>query len=341
MQQFTIDELALHVGAEVTLDPAFGQQVITGVNTLDAASQQQLSFFTNTKYKASLLATNAGVVLVSEKHADMVPGKALVVGNPHVAFAKVAHLFDTTPAVAKGIAPSAVIATSARLGEHVSIGANAVIGEHVVLGDNVQVGPGTVIGEHTEIGAGSIIHANVTLYHRLQIGESVTVRSQTIIGSDGFGYANERGEWLPIPQTGTVVIGDRTSIGAGCTIDRGALENTIIGTNVIIDDQVHIAHNCQIGDHTCICGNTGIAGSCIIGKYVVIAGQCAINGHLRIADQVQITGSSMVTGNITEPGVYSGQPIQPNKDWRKNTVRARQLDELFARVKQMEKQLQE
>lgn len=340
MPQFTVAELVLHVGADVIEDDVFNQQIITGVNTLSGATASQISFLTNSKYKADVAASAAAAILVTDANQAVAGSKAIVVSNPHVAFAKIAQLFDTTPRVATGIAASADIASSARLGENVSIGPNAVIGDNVYLGDNVQIGAGTVVGENTEIGQNSIIHANVTLYHGLQIGEGVTIRSQTVVGSDGFGYANEAGEWLPIPQIGTVVIGDRTSIGASCTIDRGALENTVVGTNVIIDDQVHIAHNCHIGDHSCICGAVGMAGSCIIGKYVVIAGHCAINGHISIADKVQITGFSMVTSDITEPGVYSsGQPVMPNRMWRKNAVRSRQLDELFTRVKSLEKQI--
>ncbi|WP_100643324.1 UDP-3-O-(3-hydroxymyristoyl)glucosamine N-acyltransferase [Alteromonas facilis] len=340
MQQFSVSELALHVGAEPVNDDTLNAAVITGVNTLMSANAQQLSFFTNSKYKGELAETNAGVVLVSEEHADLIRDRALIVSNPHVAFAKVAQLFDSTPRVASGIASSAVIASTARLGENVSVGPNAVIGEHAYLGDNVQIGANSVIGEHVEIGQDSVIFPNVTVYHRVQLGQQVTVHSQTVLGSDGFGYANERGEWLPIPQTGTVIVGDRSQIGAGCTIDRGALEDTIIGTNVIIDNQVHVAHNCRIGDHSCICGQTGMAGSVTIGKYVVIAGGVVINGHLSIADKVQITGFSMITSDITEAGVYSsGQPALPNKEWRKNAVRARQLDDLFNRVKQLEKQL--
>lgn len=341
MPQFTVSELVLHVGGQPVADDDLNGKVITGVNTLMSANNQQVSFFTNSKYKGELAETNAGVVLVSEEHQDLIAGRALVVSNPHAAFAKIAQLFDNTPRVANGIAKSATVSASARLGENVSIGPNAVIAADAYIGDNVQIGANTVIGEAVEIGNDSIIYPNVTIYHGVQLGQAVTVHSQTVIGSDGFGYANERGEWLAIPQTGTVIIGDRCQIGAGTTIDRGALEDTIIGTNVIIDDQVHIGHNCRIGDHSCICGKTGMAGSVSIGKYVVIAGSVVINGHLSIADKVQITGFSMVTSDITEPGVYSsGQPAVPNREWRKNAVRARQLDDLFARVKQLEKQLQ-
>jgi UDP-3-O-[3-hydroxymyristoyl] glucosamine N-acyltransferase len=165
----------------------------------------------------------------------------------------------------------------------------------------------------------------------------VSIHSGTVVGSDGFGYANDKGVWVKIPQTGTVVVGDDCEIGANTCIDRGALDNTIIGNDVIIDNLVQIAHNVTIGEHSCICGGTGIAGSSNIGKYVVIAGTCVVNGHIDICDKVQITGFSMVTKSITQPGVYSsGMPVQPNREWQKNTVRLRQIDKLVERVKTLE-----
>lgn len=340
MSHYSIQQIAQHVNALPLDDPEFANRIITGVNTLNSATPDQVSFFTNAKYKSDLTTTHAAAVLISEDHQGFIPDRAIIVKNPHVAFAYIAQLFDNTPRIATGIAATATIAKSARLGKNVSIGANAVIGEHVFLGDDAQIGANVFIGQCTEIGNNTKVYPNTTLHHNLQIGANVVIQSNTIVGSDGFGFANEKGQWLPIPQTGRVVIGDDTHIGAGCTIDRGALDDTVIGYNVIIDNQVHIAHNCEIGDHSCICGATGMAGSCKIGKYVVIAGSCAINGHITIADKVQITGFSMVTSDILEAGVYSsGQPALPNREWRKNAVRARQLDDLFGRVKQIEKNL--
>jgi UDP-3-O-[3-hydroxymyristoyl] glucosamine N-acyltransferase len=339
MSHYSVQQIAQHVGATTVEDDVFANLIVTGVNTLTSASPDQISFFTNTKYKSDLTTTHAGAVLISEKHKDLIPDRAIVVANPHAAFAYIAQLFDTTPRVSNGIATNASIANTAMIGKNVSIGPNAVIGEHAKIGDGSQIGANVVINECTELGENTQIYPNTTIHHHVRIGSNVVIQANTIIGSDGFGFANEKGQWIPIPQTGSVIIGDDTHIGAGCTIDRGALEDTVIGYNVIIDNQVHIAHNCVIGDHACICGATGMAGSCNIGKYVVIAGSCAINGHITIADGVQITGFSMVTSDITEPGVYSsGQPATPNREWRKNTIRARQLDDLFARVKRLEKE---
>lgn len=336
-RMYTLKELAEHVGGEVQGDP---ELMFTGVGTLAGAGSHQISFLTNPKYKPQLDTTGAGAVIVHEKMKDTCPVPVLLHNNPHVAFARIAQLFDTTPAVATGIADSAVIAPSATLGSNVSLGPNVIIGDNVVLGDDVAIGANTVVGKGARIGEGTILYPNVTIYHDVVLGKRVVVHSQTVIGSDGFGYANDKGMWIPIPQTGTVRIGDDSQIGASTSIDRGAIDDTVIGKNVIIDNQVQIAHNCEIGDHSCICGGSGMAGSCHIGKHVIIAGHCGINGHISICDNVQITGFTMVTSDITEPGVYSsGQPVMPSREWRKNAVRLRQIESLYDRVKALEKGL--
>ncbi|TPV53730.1 UDP-3-O-(3-hydroxymyristoyl)glucosamine N-acyltransferase [Aestuariibacter sp. GS-14] len=333
---FTLAELAEQVGGDVQGN---GEISLSGVSTLSSATGTQISFLTNSKYRPQLQHSQAGAVILHANDAADCPLPALVHKNPHAAFARIAQIFDTTPGVAVGQHATAVVAKSAILGSNVALGPHCVIEDGVELGDNVVIGANTVISKNAKIGAGSVIHPNVTVYHSVRIGKRVRVHSQTVIGADGFGYANDAGTWLPIPQTGSVVIGDDSQIGASTTIDRGALDDTIIGKNVIIDNQVQVGHNCVIGDHSCICGSTGIAGSTHIGKYVIIAGHCGVNGHLTICDKVQITGFTMVTSDINEPGVYSsGQPAMTNREWRKNAVRARQLDQLFDRVKQLEKQ---
>lgn len=332
---YTLEELAAHVQGEWVGD---NEHVLSGVGTLSAASVQQISFLTNPKYKPQLKDTQAGAVIVHDKMRDDVSGNALVVENPHAAFARIAQLFDTTPPVASGIADTAVVAASANVGSGVSLGEHVIIEDNVVIGDNVSIGANTVVRKGTHIGEGSTIHPNVTIYHDVKIGKRVCIHSQTVIGAAGFGYANDKGTWLPIPQTGSVQIGDDSQIGASSSIDRGAMEDTIIGKNVIIDNQVQVGHNCIIGDHSCICGTTGIAGSCHIGKYVILGGGCGVNGHISICDNVQVTGYTMIVQDITEPGVYSsGQPAMKNREWRKNAVRLKQIDSLYDRVKALEK----
>lgn len=337
MKSVTLKELAQHLNGTIKGD---ADTIISSVATLEKAAKGQISFLANSKYRSQLEATQASAVLLSEKDAADFQGTALIVKDPYVGFARVAQLLDTTPKAADDIHSSAVIDPSARLGEGVTIGANAVIGRNVILGDNVQVGPGSVIAQDSIIGSGSRLWANVTIYHNVHIGSDCIIHSGAVVGSDGFGYANERGQWIKIPQTGGVRIGDRVEIGAGTTIDRGALEHTEIHDGVIIDNQVQIAHNVVVGENTAIAGSTTVAGSVTIGKYCIIGGNSAISGHLSIVDGVHITGSTNITSIVREPGVFSSATVaMDNKLWRKNTVRFRQLDDLFQRVKVIEKSL--
>ncbi|WP_137226563.1 UDP-3-O-(3-hydroxymyristoyl)glucosamine N-acyltransferase [Shewanella sp. MEBiC00475] len=335
MQKVTLKELGQLLGATVKGDDTLE---IFSVATLENATQGQLSFLANSKYRDQLEATQASAVLLSEKDANGYSGNALIVNDPYVGFARIAQLLDTTPKETPGIHPSAQIDPSAILGEGVAIGANAVIGAKVILGENVQIGPGCVVGETSIIGSNSRLWANVSVYHNVHIGHDCIIHSGSVIGSDGFGYANERGNWIKIPQTGGVRIGNHVEIGACTSIDRGALSHTEIHDGVIIDNQIQIAHNVIIGQNTAIAGGTILAGSCTIGKYCIIGGNCAIAGHLSIADGVHVSGGTNVTSIIRDKGVYSSATIaMENKLWRRNTVRFRQLDELFNRVKHLEK----
>jgi len=334
---YSLAYLAEYLGAQLVGN---GAEQISAVATLENADKGTITFLSNSKYRKFLEQTNASVVLVSEQDMAYCPVAALVVADPYVAFAKVAQLLDSTPAIAIGVASTASIHPTAQLGENVHIGEFAVISAGAVIGDNVQIGAGCFIGEQAQIGAGSKIWPRVSLYHKVQLGADCIVHSGAVLGADGFGFANQRGQWLKIPQVGTVIIGDQCEIGANTTIDRGALENTVIGRNVIIDNQVQIAHNVQIGDHTAIAGCTVVAGSTKIGRYCIIGGACAINGHMEICDGVQITGMSMIIKSITEKGIYSsGMPAQSNLDWRKNSARYRQLDQMHQRLRELEQQI--
>ncbi|MDZ7868484.1 MAG: UDP-3-O-(3-hydroxymyristoyl)glucosamine N-acyltransferase [Rheinheimera sp.] len=337
MPAFSLHELAQLLSAELHGD---GAEIISAVATLENAVQGQITFLSNSKYRKYLQQTQASVVLISAAELEYCPVAALVVPDPYVAFAKVAQLLDNTPRVATAIAPTAQIDATAQLGTDVAIGHHAVISAGAVIGNGVQIGAGCFIGEGVVIGAGSKIWPNVSIYHRVRLGADCIVHSGAVLGADGFGFANQRGNWLKIPQVGTVIIGDRCEIGASTTIDRGALEDTVIGTNCIIDNQVQIAHNVQIGDHTAIAGCTVVAGSTKIGKYCIIGGACAINGHIEICDGVQITGMSMIIKSITEKGIYSsGMPAATNLEWRKNSARYRQLDQMYQRLRELEQQV--
>lgn len=331
---YSLQELAQHIGGELQGD---ANAIITSMGTLEGAKKGQMSFLTNSKYKNAMSNTKASAVILKEADAAFCSTNKIIHSDPYVAFAKIAQLLDSTPVPSVGISELASIHPTAEIGENASIAQGVVIERDVTIGKNARIGPNTVIGQGTKIGDDLNLRANITIYHRVILGNRVSIHSGTIVGSDGFGYANDKGVWVKIPQTGTVVIGDDCEIGANTCIDRGALDNTIIGSDVIIDNLVQIAHNVTVGDHSCICGGTGIAGSTNIGKYVVIAGTCVVNGHINICDKVQITGFSMVTKSITQPGVYSsGMPVQLNREWQKNTVRLRQIDKLAERVKVLE-----
>lgn len=332
----TLTELAEFVGATVK---GAGDTKVARVATLENATPEQIAFLANSKYRHQLQHTAAGAVILSEADAETYGGNALIADNPYVCFAKIAQLLDTTPAPASRIHPSAVVDDTAELGQSVKLGANVVVEAGAVIGDHVEIGAGSVVGQGARIGKNSRLWANVTLYHGVELGEQCIVHSGAVIGSDGFGYANERGTWIKIPQIGSVIVGNRVEIGANTSIDRGAIDDTIIEDGVIIDNLCQIAHNDIIGANSAIAGATVIAGSTKIGKYCVIGGNTAIAGHIELDDGVQVTGMSRVTKGL-KAGVYSsGSPIEDNKSWRRNSVRMRQLDDMARRLKALEKQL--
>lgn len=336
---YTLAELAEKIGATVNGDE---NVIISSLATLEGAKSGQIAFLANSKYRQSLAGTAASAVILTEESLSDYPGNALVMKNPYMGYALVAQLLDTTPVSAYGIHPTAVIDASASIGTNVSIGANAVISTGVTIGSGASIGAGCFIGENAVIGENTTLWANVTVYHQVIIGQQCLIQANTVIGADGFGYAPNKGQWLKIPQLGTVVIGDRVEIGASSTVDRGALENTVIKDGVILDNQVQIAHNVTIGENTAIAGCSVIAGSTVIGKNCTIAGMVAISGHMEIADGCVFTGRAMVTKSIRQPGVYSsGMPCMPNKDWNKTNARIKKLDQMAQRIKTLEKEFAE
>ncbi|EEP90546.1 UDP-3-O-(3-hydroxymyristoyl)glucosamine N-acyltransferase [Yersinia kristensenii] len=337
MLSIRLADLAQQLDAQVHGD---GSLVITGIASMHSAEPSQITFLSNSRYQEQLATCNAGAVVLTEADLPFCKSAALVVKNPYLTYARMAQIMDTTPQPAQDIAPSAVISPQATLGKNLSIGANAVIESGVVLGDNVVIGAGCFIGKNTHIGAGSRLWANVSVYHEVVIGQNCLIQSGTVIGADGFGYANDRGNWIKIPQLGSVHIGDRVEIGACTTIDRGALDNTIIGNGVIIDNQCQIAHNVVIGDNTAVAGGVIMAGSLKVGRYCMIGGASVINGHMEICDKVTITGMGMVMRPITEPGLYSsGIPLQPNKVWRKTAALVMNIDGINKRLKAIERKI--
>ncbi|MFZ7109363.1 UDP-3-O-(3-hydroxymyristoyl)glucosamine N-acyltransferase [Avibacterium avium] len=338
-KSYSLKELAQQIGATIRGN---ANVLIDSIAPLDKAQSNQLTFISNIKFRDLLAQSQAGILVVSENDVEFCSPESnlLIVKDPYVAYAVLAQYMDSTPKAAAGIAASAVISASAKLGENVSIGANAVIEDEVELGDNVIIGAGCFIGKGTKIGANTQLWANVNIYHQVQIGEHSLIQSGAVIGSDGFGYANDKGRWIKIPQTGTVIIGNHVEIGACTCIDRGALDATVIEDNVIIDNLCQIAHNVHIGTGTAVAGGVIMAGSLKVGRYCLIGGASVINGHMEIADKVTVTGMGMVMRPITEPGVYSsGIPLQPNKEWRKTAALTLDIDKMNKRLKAVEKKL--
>jgi UDP-3-O-[3-hydroxymyristoyl] glucosamine N-acyltransferase len=329
-QTFTASELARRFDLAVHGD---GDVRIEGVSTLARANASQLAFLANSRYRPQLADSGAGAVVMRQEDADGAPGTALIAKDPYTAFAKIAALFEAKPAYPPGIHPSAVIDPAATVAASAHIGPFVVIGAGSTVGDGCVIGPGCVIGENCEIGAGSELIARVTLVTRVRLGQRVLIHPGAVIGADGFGLAMDGGRWIKVPQMGGVSIGDDCEIGANTTIDRGALEDTVLEEDVRLDNQIQIGHNVRIGAHTAMAGCSAAAGSARIGRYCLIGGAAGVLGHLEICDRVVITAMSLVTSSIREPGEYSsGTPLTDNRSWRKNAARFKQLDALARRV---------
>jgi len=338
MRKLTLAEIASHIGAKLLGNADFE---VDGIAALAQARVGQVSFLAEAKYRKQLSTCQASAMILSADEAEHYPGHKLVVDNPYLAYARVAALFDNRPDTLPGIHPTAVVSTEATLGKDVSIAAYAVISDGASLGPNCIVGAHTVIGEGCVLGEDSRLASHVTLYHGVRIGKRANIHSGVVIGSDGFGFANDQGKWIKIPQIGSVCIGDDVEIGSNTTIDRGALDDTLIGNGVKMDNQIQVAHNVQIGDHTAIAGCVGIAGSAKIGRHCGIGGGAGILGHLEISDGVQVTAMSLVTKSIKQSGIYSsGTSVEPFKLWHKNYARFGQLDEMARRLKALEQRLE-
>lgn len=334
---WTLGQLAEKVGGTVRGDESYQ---VDGVATLKNATSKQISFLSNLKYKKFLSDTNAAAVILDAEMVAFTPTNAIVVDDPYVAYAKIAALLCPVTYTSLMVHPVASVAGDCQFDESVSIGPHAVIEENVELGENVVIGPGCIIQQGSKIGSGSRLVANVTLCRETIIGDGALIHPGVVLGADGFGIANDKGQWIKVPQLGRVIIGNDVEIGANTTIDRGALDDTIIGDGVKLDNQIQIAHNVVIGDHTVIAGCAGIAGSTHIGKACMIGGGVGISGHLEIADGVILTAGTVVSKSIREAGVYSsGIPAETNSQWHRNVIRYRNLDTLAKRVKSLEKQI--
>ncbi len=337
--EITLGQLASELECELQGDP---QCLISGVGTLQNATPGQLSFLANSRYRRFLAGTNASAVILKQEDSATSAVNVLLSGNPYLAYAKAATLLNPPTPALPGIHPSAVIDASAEVDPGASIGAHCYIGAGCNIAAGVALGPGCVLEADVSIAAGSRLVARVTVCQGVSIGKNCLLHPGVVIGSDGFGIADDKGRWVRVPQLGCVVIGNDVDIGANTTIDRGALEDTVIEDGVKLDNQIQVAHNVRIGANTAIAGCTGIAGSANIGKRCQIGGAVAITGHLEIVDDVHITAASLVAGSIDKAGVYSsGVPVEPHMQWNKNAVRLRQLNDMAKRLRAVEKLLEQ
>ncbi|OGS80332.1 MAG: UDP-3-O-(3-hydroxymyristoyl)glucosamine N-acyltransferase [Gallionellales bacterium GWA2_55_18] len=334
---YRLADIAAQLGGRVLGDTGVR---ISQIATLEKAQPNQISFLTNSKYRAQLVTTKAGAIILGQADMDSTDLPRIISDNPYAYFAKVSAMLNPLPEAKPGVHPGAVIGANARIDPTASIAAMAAIGEGATIGAFSVIGEGCCIGANTTIGSHARLYPGVVIYHDCVIGDNLIAHSGAVIGSDGFGIAMDEGRWVKIPQIGRVVIGNDVEIGANTTIDRGALDDTVIEDGVKLDNQIQVAHNVRIGAHTAIAGCVGIAGSATIGSYCRIGGSAGILGHLQIADHVEISSFTLVGKSIKEPGSYSGIfPFSSNDDWRRNAVHLRHLDDLVKRVKTLEREI--
>jgi UDP-3-O-[3-hydroxymyristoyl] glucosamine N-acyltransferase len=332
---FSLGELAVQFGCDLVGDP---EATVSRVATLSNADSESLSFFANKAYRDHLRQTTAGAVLVHPDDVTDCPVNALLSDDPYLTYAKIADILYPIPALAAGIHKSAVVASTATVPKSVQVSANVVIEDDCVIGERVLIGPGVVVGPRCTIGAGTRVLANVTLVQDVQMGERCILHPGAVIGSDGFGNAKTDGGWVKVPQVGSVRIGSDVEIGANTTIDRGAIDDTVIENGVRLDNLIQIAHNVHIGEHTAMAAFTGISGSTIIGKRCMFAGRAGVVGHINICDDVVVGGATMISKDVREPGFYTASfPAEKDRDWKRKVARFRRMDELVKRVGALEK----
>ena len=334
-KSYTLREIARRFGGRITGDPATR---VDRVATLEGAGPGSLSFLANERYLPQLAITRAAAVIVSESAVTATRVPRIACEYPYAYFARVSALLNPSAPARRGVHPAAIIDKSATVHGRVVIGPCAVIGRGAAIGAGSVIGAGCFVGVDVVIGAASRLHPNVTVYDRCVVGERVILHSGVVIGADGFGFAMEGGRWLKVPQIGRVVIGNDVEIGANTTVDRGAIDDTVIEEGVKLDNQIQVGHNVRIGAHTAIAACVGIAGSVRIGRSCRIGGAAGIIGHIGIADNVEISAFTLVTKSIDKPGTYTGvYAFEPNREWRRNAAQLRHLGELAERVRVLEK----
>ena len=331
-----LDAIVAQLGGELVGD---GSVEVFQVASLTSAGSGEIAFLSNPKFRQQLQATRASAVIVTQKHVEDTAIPRIVHPNPYVYYARVVALLNPPSLPTRLIHPMAAV--ESKLPESVSVAPHVAIGQRVRCGENVIIHAGCVIGDDVSIGEGSILYPNVVIYPRCVIGARAIIHVGAVIGSDGFGFAKEGERWIKIPQIGRVVIGDDVEIGANTSIDRGALDDTVIGHGVKLDNQIQIAHNVRIGDHSAMAGCVGVAGSTTFGKRCTVGGAGMISGHLNIGDDVHVSAGTLVAKNLSQPGVYTSvYPMETHADWLRNAMQIKRLSKLAERVSELEKKLE-
>ena len=337
--EYTLGEIAEITGAELDGDP---DSKIRRVSPLQTATADEISFLANKRHVQYLKDTKACAVILSAENKARCHVQTLVCDDPYLAFARTLRHMHPAFTFTPGIHKSAVVSEESTISASAHVGANVVIGAGSKIADHASIGPGCVIGKNVVVGENTTLVANVTLCDGTRIGSKGLLHPGVVIGGDGFGIVKDHGEWLKIPQIGTVLIANDVEIGANSTVDRGALADTVIENGVKLDNQVQIGHGVKLGEHTAIAGCVGVAGSTVIGKRCMIGGHSAISGHIELVDDVIITGMSGVSNSIKKAGIYSsGIPVTENAKWRKNIARFRSLDEITRKLLQLEQRIDE
>lgn len=312
---------------------------IEALGTLANAGPNALSFLASPAYKKQLSSTKAAAVILRAEDASDAPCAALISDHPYASYARMAAAVCPPPAYDPGVHASAVVSPSADIASSAHIAANTVVEDNAVVGENTYVGPGAVVGPDCVIGNDCRILANVTLVRAVSTGDRCIFHSGSVIGADGFGNAMTSDGWVKVPQVGGVRIGSDVEIGSSTTVDCGAIDDTVIGDGVRLDNQIQIGHNVHLGEHTAIAAATGVAGSTRIGKRCMIAGLVGVAGHLEICDDVTVLGKAMVSKSITRPGAYASMfPAEDVRTWNRRVASFRRLDKLLGRIGKLEKQ---
>ena len=334
---YTLAQLVERLGGRIAGDAGV---LIRQVGSLEHAGSGEIAFLANSRYKPKLAATRAAAVVLAADCEELTPLPRIVCDNPYAYFARVSQLLNPAPAPVPGVHSAAQVSAGATVPASARVEAGAVIEDGVVLGERVWIGAGCYVGAGSAIGEGSRLYPSVTVYHGSIVGARAIVHSGVVIGADGFGIAREDERWLKIPQIGRVRIGDDVEIGANTTIDRGAIDDTVLEDGVKLDNQIQIGHNVRVGAHTAMAGCVAVAGSADIGRHCIVGGASVILGHLSIADGVEISAGTVITRSIRKPGTYTGLfPFAENSAWARNTAWIRHLDEMSSRIRELERRL--